>query len=113
MSRWRIYQRAKFRAYYILTQAYLVLDDPIAAEDSYLKLLKVDPEFRTSITKDPVDIYYLSKKFTSRPRFTPHYRLGFNASFPSTLANVSTYSSHWKFKRDKDRLSDAWRRYGF
>lgn len=83
----------KFRAYYILTQAYLVLDDPIAAEDSYLKLLKVDPEFRTNISKDPVDIYYLSKKFTSRPRFTPHYRLGFNASLPSTLADISTYST--------------------
>lgn len=82
----------RFRAYYILTQAYLVLDDPIAAEDSYLKLLKVNPEFRASIANDPVDLYYLSKKFTSRPRFTPHYRLGLNASFPSTLANVSTYA---------------------
>jgi hypothetical protein len=82
----------RFRAYYILTQAYLVLDDPIAAEDSYLKLLKVNPEFRASIANDPIDLYYLSKKFTSRPRFTPHYRLGLNASFPSTLANVSTYA---------------------
>jgi Outer membrane protein beta-barrel domain len=82
----------RFRAYYLLTQAYLVLDDPIAAEDSYLKLLKIDPEFRASIARDPIDLYYLSKKFTSRPRFTPHYRVGLNTSFPSTLANVSTYS---------------------
>ncbi|MFM8912780.1 MAG: porin family protein [Flammeovirgaceae bacterium] len=82
----------RFRAYYILTQAYLVLDDPIAAEDSYLKLLKIDPEFRASVVRDPIDLYYLSKKFTSRPRFTPHYRLGLSASFPSSLADVSTYS---------------------
>lgn len=84
----------RFRAYYILTQTYLVLDDPIAAEDTYLKLLKVDPEFRASEARDPIDLYYLSKKFTSRPRFTRHYRLGLNASFPSTLANVSTYSGN-------------------
>ncbi len=82
----------RFRAYYILTQAYLVLDDPIAAEDTYLKLLKVDPEFRAFVARDPIDLYYLSKKFSSRPRFTPHYRMGLNASFPSTLADVTTYS---------------------
>ena len=38
----------KIQAYQLLTQAYLILDDPIAAEDSYLKLLKADPEFVAS-----------------------------------------------------------------
>lgn len=84
----------RFRAYYLLTQAYLVLNDPLAAENAYLKLLQVDPEFQASVYKDPVDLYLLSKKFTSRPRFTPNYRAGINVSFPSVLANTSTNSSN-------------------
>ena len=84
----------QFRAYYILVQAYLILDDPIAAEDSYLKLLRVDPEFKPNEQKDPIDLVYLSRKFTSRPRFTPHFRLGANVSFPHTISEVSTFSSN-------------------
>ncbi len=80
----------RFRAYYILTQAYLVLDDPIGAETSYLKLLTVDPEFRPNTKNDPIDLYYLSKSFTTRPRFTPHYRIGVNVSFPNTIHSLST-----------------------
>jgi hypothetical protein len=80
----------QFRAYYILTQAYLVLDDPLGAENSYLKLLTVDPEFKPNSKNDPIDLYYLSKRFTTRPRFTPHYRLGANISFPNSIHTIST-----------------------
>jgi hypothetical protein len=83
----------RFRAYYLLAQAYLILDDPIAAEDSYLKLLSIDPEFKPNVKTDPIDLVYLSRKFTSRPRFTPHFRLGANVSFPRSIYEVSTYSS--------------------
>lgn len=83
----------KFRAYYLLAQAYLILDDPIAAEDSYLKLLRINPEFRPNEKTDPIDLVYLSRKFTSRPRFTPHYRIGANVSFPSSIYTISTFSS--------------------
>jgi opacity protein-like surface antigen len=83
----------RFRAYYLLAQAYLILDDPIAAEDSYLKLLSIDPEFKPNVKTDPIDLVYLSRKFTSRPRFTPHFRLGTNVSFPRSIYEVSTYSS--------------------
>jgi len=84
-------QEQKFRAYYLLAQAYLVLNDPIAAEDTYLKLLTVDPEFRPNEKDDPIDLVYLSRKFTSRPRFTPHYRIGGSFSFPRTIYSVSTF----------------------
>jgi hypothetical protein len=84
----------KFRAYYVLTQAYLILDDPIAAEDSYLRLLTIDPEFRPNPKTDPIDLVYLSTKFTSRPRFTPHFPgIGGNVSFPKSIYGISTYSS--------------------
>jgi hypothetical protein len=83
----------RFRAYYILTQAYLVLDDPIGAENSYLKLLAINPEFKPNEKDDPIDLVYLSEKFTTRPRFTPHYRVGANVSFPHSIYGVNTFSS--------------------
>ena len=80
----------RVRAYLLLTQAYLVLDDPISAEDSYLKLLKADPEYVANPVRDPIDVYYLSKKFTTTPIFTPHFQAGGNISFPRTIQSVST-----------------------
>ncbi len=73
------------QAYHLLTQAYLILDDPIAAENSYLKLLQADPEYIANTDNDPVDIVYLSKKFTATPIFTPNYRFGTNVSAPRLI----------------------------
>ena len=75
----------KVRAYLLLTQTYLILDDPIAADDSYLKLLRADPEYVANPSRDPIDVYYLSKKFTSTPIFTPHLRIGLNTSLARTI----------------------------
>ncbi len=80
----------RVRAYMLLAQAYLVIDDPIGAEDSYLKLLRADPEYIATQEKDPIDIVYLSKKFTTRPVFTPRLRAGVNATFNHVIQEVST-----------------------
>jgi hypothetical protein len=80
----------KVRAYLILTQTYLILDDPIAAEDSYLRLLNADPEYVANPARDPIDVYYLSKKFTTTPIFTPHFRIGLNTSRPRTIYEINT-----------------------
>lgn len=80
----------KVRAYLILTQAYLILDDPIAADDSYLKLLNADPEYVANPARDPIDVYYLSKKFTSTPVFTTHLRAGFNTSRLRIIHEIAT-----------------------
>jgi len=80
----------KVRAYLILTQTYLILDDPIAADDSYLKLLKADPEYVANPARDPIDVYYLSKKFTTTPVFTPHIRIGFNVSQSRVIEEINT-----------------------
>jgi hypothetical protein len=82
----------RVRAYLLLCQAYLIIDDPIAAEDSYLKLLKADPEYVATNEKDPVDVVYLSKKFTSTPIFTPHIRLGGSTSLYRTIYDLNTQS---------------------
>ncbi|MFN7791342.1 MAG: porin family protein [Cyclobacteriaceae bacterium] len=83
----------RFRAFYLLAQAYLVLDDPIAAEDSYLKLLRENPEFVPNEKSDPIDLVYLSRKFTTRPKFTPHVRIGANLSIPRVIYELNTFSS--------------------
>jgi hypothetical protein len=87
----------KVRAYLLLTQAYLVLDDPKSAEKSYLELLRADPEYIANPVRDPVDVYYLSKKFTSTPIFTPTFRLGTNTSIPRTIYNTTPSSLPDKF----------------
>jgi opacity protein-like surface antigen len=77
-------------AYLILCQTYLIIDDPIAASDSYLRLLKADPEFVPNTDDHPIDIVYLSQQFTATPIFTPHLRLGLNTSFYRVIHSVST-----------------------
>ena len=82
----------QIRAYILLCQVHLINDNPAEAERSYLKLLQADPEYIASPESDPVEIVYLSRKFTSRPVFTPHFRIGINTSFVSVIHEVSTYS---------------------
>ena len=79
----------KVRAYLLLCQAYLIIDDPIAAEDSYLKLLKANPEYIAEPEKDPIDVVYLSQKFTSTPIFTPRIRIGINTSFVRVIHEIN------------------------
>lgn len=83
-------QEQTVKAYLLLCQAYLILDNPIAADDSYLRLLKADPEYVASEDKDPIDVVYLSKKFTARPVFTPHARFGLNTSMFRSIYAVTT-----------------------
>jgi hypothetical protein len=83
----------KVRAYLLLTQSYLILNDPIAAENSYLKLLEADPEFVANPVRDPVDVYYLSKKFTTTPVFTPSFLIGPNLTLPRVLYATNTSAS--------------------
>jgi hypothetical protein len=73
------------RAYLLLTQAYLLLDDPIGAEDSYLKLLRANPEFVAEPDREPIDVVYLSKKFTATPVFSLFGKIGSNLTFERTI----------------------------
>lgn len=68
------------RAYLLLAETYLLLEDPIGAENSYLEVLRANPEYVTDPTRDPIDLVYLSKKFTATPIFSFHAMLGPNTS---------------------------------
>lgn len=82
----------KVRVYMLLTQVYLLTDNPTSADNSYLQLLKANPEFIPS-DLDPIDVVYLSKKFTSTPIFTPHFKAGANLSSQSIIYGQSTIST--------------------
>jgi opacity protein-like surface antigen len=66
------------RAFLLLTQAYLLLDDPIGADNSYLEVLRANPEFLADTARDQIDVVYLSKRFTAAPVFSLFGRLGGN-----------------------------------
>ena len=66
------------RAFLLLTQAYLLLDDPIGADNSYLEVLRANPEFLADTARDQIDVVYLSKRFTAAPMFSLFGRVGGN-----------------------------------
>jgi opacity protein-like surface antigen len=76
------------RAYLLLAETYLLLQDNAKAEESYLKIIQSNPEFVTDETRDPIDLVYLSKKFTAAPIFSFSGRFGLNASFVRVINDV-------------------------
>lgn len=88
----------RVRAYLLLTQTYLLLDDPIGAQKSYLEILTANPEFVPDEQLHAIDIVYLSKRFTATPKF---------AWFVGTGANVSPMS----VIRDLDIMKDVHEHY--
>lgn len=68
------------RAYLLLAETYLLLEDPLGAENSYLNILHANPEFVADAQRDPIDLVYLSKKFTATPLFAVYAMVGPNTS---------------------------------
>ncbi|HEY9005696.1 porin family protein [Ohtaekwangia sp.] len=84
------------RAYLLLAETYLLLEDPFGAEKSYLEVLRANPEYLTDEKRDPIDLVYLSSKFTSTPIFTLSAKIGPNVSFVRTLLDRGTYTDDVK-----------------
>ncbi|MCU0420599.1 MAG: PorT family protein [Cyclobacteriaceae bacterium] len=82
----------KQRTFAMLAQVYLILDKPRTADSCYLLLLRANPEFVPTPETDPIDIVYLSQKFTTRPLFTPHVRLGMPLAWATNLFSTNTSS---------------------
>ena len=68
------------RAFLLLTQTYLLLDDPIGTQKSFLEVLSANPEFVADEQLHPIDIVYLSKRFTATPKFSWFVGGGSNVS---------------------------------
>jgi len=73
-------QEQQLRANILLTQTYLLLDDPIGAKESFLRILRVNPEFVADESIHPSDFVYLSKKFRTDPIFAWFVKAGANTS---------------------------------
>jgi opacity protein-like surface antigen len=77
------------RAYLLLAETYLLLEDPVGAENSYLEVLRANPEYITDSQRDPIDLVYLSKKFTATPIFAFSAMLGPNTSPMRVIHDVT------------------------
>lgn len=80
----------KQRAFLLLTQTYLLLDDPIGAQRSYLEILWANPEFVPDEQLHAIDIVYLSKRFTATPRFSWFVGAGSNVSPVRKILEIGT-----------------------
>ena len=86
------------RAYLLLVQTYLILEDHKNADDNYLKLLTANPEFETQLDRDPVDLVYLSRKFTATPIFSWYVNAGTAFAKPNVLVdNFAIDNSNQKY----------------
>ena len=76
----------KVRAYHLLTQAYILLGEKKLADESYLNLLRASPEYVATDQHDPIDVVYISRKFTTSPIFEHFFKFGLNGNLNITLS---------------------------
>ena len=81
----------RLRAHLLLVQTYLLLDNPIGAKTSYLEVLKENPEFVPNPEALPMDVVYLSKKFTTDPVFSWFIKAGTNISPIRVIYDLTAY----------------------
>jgi hypothetical protein len=91
----------KQRAYLLLAQTYLLMDDAAGARSSYLSLLKANPEFLTDTALHPIDVIYLSKKFTSTPIFSWFGKAGANGTMPRVIYDINPFGETGLSKKNK------------
>lgn len=94
------------RAFLLLSETYLLLEDPIGAEQSYLNVLRANPEFVTDETRDPIDLVYLSRKFTATPIFSFHGYAGPNVSIVRVINDVRIGGE--PYTKEKYTLRPGW-----
>lgn len=81
----------KRSAYLLLVQVYLLLDDPIGAEESYLKLLQADPEFTPDPSQYPIEVVYMSRKFTASPILSLYLKIGPNITTVKVIQDIDAH----------------------
>jgi hypothetical protein len=80
------------RANLLLVQTYLLLDSVERAKQSYVEILKINPEFALSDNIHPMDVVYLGRQFTAAPRFSYFLTLGANVA-PIHVIHASAFSN--------------------
>jgi hypothetical protein len=86
-------QEQQLRANILLTETYLLLDDPIGAKESFLRILKANPEFVADESIHPSDFVYLSKEFVTDPVFSWFIKAGANTSPIRIIHDLDVFDS--------------------
>ncbi len=85
----------KITAYRLLTLTYLFLNYYDEADESYLELLKLSPEYNINDELDPQEIINHHEKFTTKPiYYLTLGKLGLNVSYANVLVDYSLTSSN-------------------
>lgn len=80
----------KIRAYRLLTLTYLFIDEPEKADQAYLNLLRLSPEFQPNEMTDPIELFYLHDNFITTPYFSVYLlKIGSNRSQPRNIRNFN------------------------
>lgn len=79
----------KVRAYRLLTVTYLYLDYHSKADENYLSLLHLSPEYNVNDEIDPKELINHHKKFTTRPFVYYSVKAGMNISDYRQLVDYS------------------------
>jgi hypothetical protein len=84
----------KITAYRLLTLTYLYLNYYEEADNAYLELLKLSPEYKVNDELDPMEIINHHDKFTTKPLFYLTLgKFGVNVSYASVLMDYSLSTS--------------------
>jgi len=71
----------KVEALRLVTLSYLFSEEQQKAENAYLRLLKIEPEFRTSEDSDPTELIILAENYDTDPKFFYGLKLGSSYNF--------------------------------
>ncbi|WP_375579601.1 porin family protein [Marivirga tractuosa] len=71
----------KVEALRLVTLSYLFNEEQEKAENSYLRLLKIDPEFEANEESDPTELLILADKFDTDPKFSYGVKASQNINF--------------------------------
>ncbi|WKK76849.2 outer membrane beta-barrel protein [Marivirga salinae] len=66
----------KVEALRLVTLSYLFNEDQEKAEASYLRLLKIEPEYEVNLDSDPTELIILSERYDTDPKFFYGFKLG-------------------------------------
>jgi hypothetical protein len=80
----------RIRAFKLITQVYIFIDDELNSEVYLVQLLKADKEHKLDPRVDPAELYFLYEQFRTKPILRIGLRVGTNKSFPQVLQSFST-----------------------
>ena len=75
----------RIQAYHLLTMVNLYMDNHSKADENYMNLLRLDPEFDVEKDNDNIEIVYLNNKFKTTPIFILNARAGLTSTNPHII----------------------------